>query len=245
MADNLRNKYCVIGASQSGKTTFVIDKLLPTIVYDSIVLCGGDHNLTVYSEASKRLDKTKKRKRKVAYIGFHADDVLNRLTKLNNRLRGIKKKTETLVIFDDFVDPKATRSQPFLEFIATCRHSRITVIFICHSVDIVVSPFMKTNMTHFIICQYAPSRNFAEFMATFLDPLITDKLLIQDKGILPSEKKIHNTRDMIIASAFSGRFGKLIIHVIGRRFAVVKPVMQGTGLPETTAEEAIATIDVK
>jgi hypothetical protein len=237
-SDILRNKYCVIGASQSGKTTFVIDKLLPTIAYDSILLCGADHNLTVYEKASKILDSTVKRRRRVVYLGFHADSVLKSLRDINQKLRGHKK--ETLVIFDDFIDPKAVRSQPFLEFIATCRHSRITVIFICHSVDVVISAFMKTNMTHFIVCQYAPSRNFSEFMATFLDPLITDQHLLQSGNTLPTPSMIRETRDRLIAAAFSGRYGKLIIHVTGRRYAVVRPIrgIGGIGDPETSPEEA-------
>lgn len=239
MSDTLRNKFCVIGASQSGKTYFVTNTLLPTINYDSIVLCGADHNLIVYQETSKKLDHAAHRRRKVVYFGYYAEDVLTRLTKLNANLRGAAKKKETLVIFDDFIDPKAIRSQAFLDFIATCRHSRITVIFICHSIDIVVSPFMKTNMTHFVICQYSPSPTFSGFMATFLDPLITDGLL--DGHGVPTEKKIRASRDEVISTAFNGRFGKLIIHVTGRRYAIVRPKSQDTSNPETTLPKAIAT----
>lgn len=225
MSSNLRNKYCVIGASQSGKTTFVIDKLLPTLRYDSIILCGADHNLEVYQKTSHALDCRDHRRRRVTYLGFHAEDVLNKLNTLNTRLRGMKRQRETLVIFDDFVDPKAIRSQLFLEFVATCRHSMITMIFICHSVDVVISAFMKTNMTHFIICQYAPSRNFSEFMATFLDPIITDELLTLKKdGGVPSYAEIRSARESVLTRAFSGRYGKIIIHVIGRRYAVIKPI---------------------
>lgn len=238
MSSTLRNKYCVIGATQSGKTTFVINELLPAISYDSILLCGGDHNLEVYQTTSKTLDRRDRRRRKVVYLGFHAEEVLKKLNAINTRLRTIKKPRETLVIFDDFIDPKAIRSQLFLEFIATCRHSRITVIFICHSVDIVVTSFMKTNMSHFIICQYSPSRNFSEFMATFLDPIVTDGLLAEG---LPSEKKIRATRDGVINTAFNGRFGKLIIHVTGRRYAVVRPKIRDTAStnPESSPQPDI------
>jgi hypothetical protein len=235
MSDILRNKFCVIGASQSGKTTFVIEKLMPKIAYDRIVLCGADHNINVYTTASHVLDQRLKRRRQVFYFGYESTSVLQRLASLNTALRASPKKkaSETLVIFDDFVNPKAISSTAFLDFIATCRHSRITVIFICHSVDIVVTSFMKSNMTHFIICQYAPSRNFSEFMHTFLDPIICDRY-IQKNGRTPSEKELRNAREIIIQAAFTGRFGKIVISVIDRTFQVVKPI--------PIASEAKATI---
>lgn len=218
MSDTLRNKYCVIGASQSGKTHFVINNLLPVIDYDRFILCGHDHNISKYAD---HLDPDVK----LQYFGHDPDVVVARLEKLMSLLSNLpaSRKKETLIVFDDFIDNHAIKNRAFMDFIATCRHQQITIIYVCHSVDTVLTPFMKTNMTHFIICQYAPSQNFKMFMNTFLAPIVSTDMAIQN-GQVPSDQELNTAMRQILNTAFSGRYGCLIISVNTRDFRVIAPI---------------------
>lgn len=223
MSDTVRNKYCVIGASQSGKTYYVLQSLLPNISFDSVLLAGCDHNISQYTKTISELPNGKKKV--LRYLGVDDETVLDHITTIADKLKKFntlnpKKAKETLCIFDDFVNPKAIKDQRFISFLATCRHARITVIYVCHNVDVVLTPFMKTNMTHFIICQYTPSRNFNEFMHAFFDPLLVDELVNTSKR-MPTEKEIRDLRDKYLHKAFGGMYGKLIIAKEKRRYNVI------------------------
>ena len=230
----MRNKYCVIGASQSGKTYYVTNKLIPHIAHDSIILCGQDHNLEEYKKATNK---------KVVHYGADGRECLDRLSSLANSLSTMKKPRETLVIFDDFVEPSIIKDKDFMTLIATCRHVNITIIYVCHSVDIVLTPFMKTNMTHYIICQYTPSRGFSEFINSNLHPIIADEIAHKTREI-PTQKALKDRSNELLAEAFTGRYGKLIISVNDRRYVVVKPV-ETVGVPQKKVTQAILWKDYK
>lgn len=269
MSDNTRNKYCVIGASQSGKTRYVLDHILPSVAYDSVILCGNDHNIEVYRQKMTDLETPKiprdsrQHKKRLTYLGVDDNVVLDHLITLSSNLasylqnppRGQMKKKETLVIFDDFVNPKAIKDQRFISFLATCRHALITVVYVCHNVDVVLTPFMKTNMTHFIVCQSTPSRNFNEFMHTFLDPLLSEELMTDPLGQMtdprghlermPTEKEIRELRDKRLHEAFNGRFGKLIIAKERREYLVIPPSKKHSLQPKkSTSPDSILDTDI-
>jgi hypothetical protein len=217
MSDELRNKYCVIGASQSGKTHYIINTLIPSLTHkpNRVILCGHDHNISKYRKSlPTHVD--------MMYYGHDPDDVIAKLTRLCKLLSAAKRRKETLVVFDDFVDNRAIKNRDFMDFIATCRHQNITIIYATHSVDTVLTPFMKLNMTHFIICQYAPSQNFRTFINTFLSPIIANEIAV-DTQKMPSAEELRDEVDEALNLAFSGQYGKLIIAVNERNFWIILP----------------------
>lgn len=219
----------IIGASQSGKTTYVIDRFLkPENGYNfkHVFLSGLDHNITRYQ---RNLEKGSK----LTYIGSQKDQVISNLGQILGRLSELhkqkKKLGKTLVIFDDMVDPEFIKSQPFINFMVTSRHYNIFILYLCHSPTVVLTPLMKNNLTAFVLCDYTGSHNYKILLDEFWDPILID-YLIQKNGTYPTRTNLEAEKNEILGRIFSGRYGKLIINKDQKTFSVVLPQVKSGDL---------------
>lgn len=221
--DFITKKYAIIGASQSGKSYWIAQNLIKPGHYEWIALCGAERNLSFYEDAIP-----KNKKITMEYYGHDPDEVLMNLESLVEKMDEIiskqpKKVKTVLVLFDDFVNPSVLRNQKFINFVVTSRHSNIAIAFASQFVNTIISPLLKTQMTHFVICQHDPGRAFDEFLKDFLDPKLVQEFMAKNDR-LPERDEIKKERSRVLLEAFNGRFGKILIDQEEIRFAVIKPI---------------------
>ncbi len=218
----------IIGASQTGKTTFVLDQFVknPKYNFKNIFLCGLDHNIKKYKESLQQGTKLR-------YLGYQKDHVIGGLysvqTKLAEAHKLGQKLPKSLVIFDDLIDPEFIRSQTFINFMTTSRHYNIYVIYLCHSPTVVLTPLMKNNLTVLVLCDYAHSSNYDDLLSEFFDPILID-YLVSKLNRQPTKKEIAEQKAKIIGEAFNGHFGKLIINKDQKTFSVIAPTVKSGDL---------------
>lgn len=208
MSEILSERIAVIGASTTGKTYFVCKEILPHFKY--IHLFGPLHNIQTYVEAM----------RKDAKIQFHSDK--EDLNLIMNNAEDIKRRGATvcqLIIFDDFITDDFVNSLVAKRLFATGRHGNLSMVILSQTPNIIVSPFMKMQMSQFVICEYSASKGFETLMEEFFYNIIAEQHMDSDNILRDTKKHVRE----ILADTFQYKYAKLVIKPLTRQWFTVIP----------------------
>lgn len=195
-------RIAVIGGSLSGKTTWVIQNILPLFNY--IHLFGKEHNLKVYKENANKYARVKYHKK--------IDDL--------EKIQG-SKTVQQLVLFDDFVDTHFVGSDIARSFYSSSRHDNITVVVVAHAPNVVLTPFIKTSISMFVLCQYIPNKSFKELLEEFWFSLLAQDL-ISSKKIDNLDKQCRLISEKILTDLFKYEYSKLVVSPLSRKWQAIK-----------------------
>lgn len=147
----------IYGASNSGKTFFVLKKFLPRMIkskaYDRFYIFAQQYSKQQYEEVLGD---------KMIFINISESkmNVLKIIETLEKNITASvcgkwkngedKYPHRNLILFDDFSDPKVTKDPIFSNIFTRFRHYQTSVIFIAQHLDKLTTPLMQSNATHYV-----------------------------------------------------------------------------------------------
>jgi len=150
-------KMLIMGASNSGKSYFLMNTILPLLKkkYDEYCIFTREFNKREYQHTFR----TKMRKEPRIYIG--KDNILEKIRKIMNAQRENVKKydkrgipiyhTNILFIFDDIIDEKLFKEPLFMELFFNMRHMQISTILCAQLTNKAIATQMKGNTDFFVM----------------------------------------------------------------------------------------------
>ena len=181
-----------IGSSNTGKTYFTTKILWPKIkhLYNRVYIFTKDFNEHDYIEAIPD-----------AFIytntdRFYITDKVKLIIKEqhdNSYLDEDGKRrylTNALIVFDDIIDKSLVGDISFTSSFGDIRHSNISIIFFAHHVNVVLSPFMKSNSNIIIINPILSPDVLEKLMDEFIIPPVYEEYFTKNTDEIPKKKDV-------------------------------------------------------
>src|SRR6185369_5729546 len=136
------------GASQSGKTYFITQKLIPILLqkYQKWFIITPSYNQNVYKQLLPKdtvtfIDSTKfTDKNNLEQILLKIQFCLNQ-TKVGKDFFGhTVYKWNSIIILDDVLSPKFSRSEGMINLFARFRHYQVSTIMTSNATKVLISP---------------------------------------------------------------------------------------------------------
>lgn len=149
----------VFGSSQSGKTYFVLNILLPSIInsYDTIYVFTTKGNKKSYENKFDELNLKKNDQNYEIITKNYIEELENLRDQQEDNVIGTNDIGENiygsnvLIIWDDILDGKVTKQKPFRDMFTNMRHLQFSTIFLTQIVNKVITTDMKANTSYFVI----------------------------------------------------------------------------------------------
>lgn len=146
----------IFGASNSGKSTFVLTKLWSVLTkkYEKVFLISPEFNHNQYKKViGKKLtckDTSRGTKDVINYIKNLKDGIIKNM-KTGETKSGIPTyKYNTLLIFDDVFIKDLNRDDSFISIFSSFRHIQVSTIYLAQAIEIMTTPIMRTNSTYIV-----------------------------------------------------------------------------------------------
>jgi hypothetical protein len=168
---------CIFGASQSGKTYWLVNILIPDIInqYDEIFVFTRSHNNEQYKRVFKKYRKD------VHIINRNFIGALTKIRKLQDaNIKKVKKNGEPvyhanlLLIWDDVLDEKLFRDPSFLDQFTNLRHLQASTIVISQILNQAVTTQMKANTNIFVLFRMNHYRQRGEIVKLIEETIIKE-----------------------------------------------------------------------
>lgn len=149
----------VYGASNSGKTFFLLKKFLPRMLkskaYDNFYVFAHEYSKHQYKQVLGDkmifINISENKINVIKIINAIQDKIV--VSNPNNNLwkNGTSMYPErNLILFDDYSDPKVTKDPTFSNLFTKFRHFQTSIIFVAQHLDKLTTPIMQSNATHFV-----------------------------------------------------------------------------------------------
>lgn len=162
-------RMCVVGASKSGKTEWVIDYLI-NCPFDQIVWCGPEHSLV--QPGLERLDKFYRKKDKdgnlhkfMAKVDCSARVNHDEITRHVDH--GFEKGWQTCVVFDDCI--MHSKDKKIANLFTAGRHKNASVIEILQRIFAPEARLHRLNCTQFVIFKFSAQNEFRQLAGQICD----------------------------------------------------------------------------
>ena len=197
----------VIGASQSGKTFFACNEIVPHFMYVHYI--GPRHNIKDYANALN-----KKASMNIYSNPLDAHKIL--LTAEEFCFNNPKKSAPPqLIVFDDVIDKDFVKTTECRDLFCAGRHVNLTIVVMAHSPNVVVTPVMKCNSTQIVICQWYRTNQFDEIIEEYLKGMMFDGK--------ESKSELNARCNKMMQDIFKYKYAKLIIRPLDNTYSAMIP----------------------
>lgn len=166
---NLKNvnrgyfRMLIFGASNSGKSTFLLRKLWPILTkkYEKVILISPEFNHTQYRKVigNKLTFKSTEcgTKEIIAYITALKEGIIKNMQTGETKSGIPTYKYNTLLIFDDVYIKNLNKDDNFISIFSSFRHIQVSTIYLAQNIENMTTPTMRINST-FIVYFRLPGR---------------------------------------------------------------------------------------
>jgi len=206
--ENQSERIALIGSSMSGKTYYLCTEIVPCFQY--IHYFGPSYNLPPIEECMN----------KRALIEHHEslDDIGDLMTIAKKEFDLGNLLPPQLIILDDVIDPQFIKTRLFMSLMSTGRHYNLSVVIIAHTPNLVISPYVKKQLTAIVLCDYAPTAGFKELIEEYYKPMLQNDLAVSH-----TDRELTKLANNNLASIFKYRYGKLILRPLDSTWSVDFP----------------------
>lgn len=149
----------LFGAGQSGKTWYIVNVLLPLLFkkYQKVFVITPSYNQSVYKKVIPKqfltcIDPTKFDDKNDLEVCFKKIQFCIEQTKVGKDETGHDVyKWNSIVILDDVLSPKFSRSETMIQLFARFRHYQVSTIMTSNAWRVLVSPLMLNNTTYIVM----------------------------------------------------------------------------------------------
>jgi hypothetical protein len=111
-----------------------------------------------------------------------------------------------LVILDDIITNKASKSDTFLKIISNCRHYQMSLIYLSQYLSApYINDSLKNNMSHLVFTKPQSKESRQMIKRDFLGPTVDDALEDSD-----DTAQIKETRNSFYKSIYDTPYNKLV-----------------------------------
>lgn len=203
---NLSERIIVIGASQSGKTYWICENIIP--FFGMIHYFGPNLNNKSIITAAKT--------NKITFNEncFNSINVFKTCRLFETQFPGVFIPPQ-LIIFDDMINSDFIKSDECRILFCACRHYNLSIVLCCHSPNVVITPTMKGNCTQLVLCEYFNTTQFNKFIEEYFLNMLSET----GDTAVELKKKLNDC----INEAFKYKYGKLIIRLMERTWDIYRP----------------------
>lgn len=194
---NISERIAIIGSSMSGKTYYMCTEILPCFQY--IHYFGPEHNLPVLLECMN--------KRALIKRYSNAYGVMDILKTVEEEHTKGNQLPPQVIIFDDFIDTQFIKTDICKKLFAMGRHYNLSIVMIAHTPNLVITPYIKAQLTAIVLCEYSPTPGFEDLMETYFKPMLMNDL--REDGY--ETKNMKKAMNKILYGIFSIKYSKLIL----------------------------------
>lgn len=136
----------ILGRSGSGKSYWAynflkLEKLRKVDNKQTVIFCfTPEHNNEFYEDVAHTI-----------YNELDEETIKKHLSHIIEFTQKYKKTYRIIILFDDIINEKLVNSTEIMNLFARARHYGINLIFLIQSYTRVVTPFMRNNITHYLL----------------------------------------------------------------------------------------------
>jgi len=136
----------ILGRSGSGKSYWAynflkLEKLRKVDNKQTVIFCfTPEHNNEFYEDVAHTI-----------YNELDEETIKKNLSHIIEFTQKYKKTYRIIILFDDIINEKLVNSTEIMNLFARARHYGINLIFLIQSYTRVVTPFMRNNITHYLL----------------------------------------------------------------------------------------------
>lgn len=194
---NQSERIAIIGSSMSGKTYYVCTEILPCFQY--IHYFGPEHNMPVYTESLNKRALLKRHSNALGVV-----DIMD--TAKFQYDQGAPLPPQ-LIIFDDFIDTQFIKTDICKKLFAMGRHYNLSIVMIAHTPNLVITPYIKAQMTAIVLCEYSPTEGFKDLIETYYKPMLMSDV----NTVSHKDKDLNKLVDDNLSKIFKYKYAKLIL----------------------------------
>lgn len=197
LKQNISERIAIIGSSMSGKTYYLCTEVLPCFQY--IHYFGPEHNLPVLQEcANKR-----------ALINRYTNALsVQKIMDIAEREHSLEHPLPPQVlIFDDFIDTQFIKTDICKRLFAMGRHYNLSIVIVAHTPNLVITPYIKAQLTAIVLCEYSPTEGFKDLIETYYKPMLMNDL----EEIDHSDRELNKLVKKNLNAIFKYKYAKLIL----------------------------------
>lgn len=193
--DNQSYRLAVIGRSGSGKSYWVRNFLSIETKHKNVAVfvITPPHNKEFYSKITNNI-----------FTEVSINSVLYSIEIVLKFAEQFKNSFRTILIFDDIISEKIVNDDAFKQLFATARHYNVNIIFIIQAYTRVITPFMKDQLTHYLLFALNNPRVERQIIYDLIAPMCGD-ISKSEKQLMDDAIKIYN--DNII----NKKYGNILI----------------------------------
>lgn len=194
---NQSERIAIIGSSMSGKTYYLCTEIVPCFQY--IHYFGPEHNMPVLMECLNPRALLKHHTNSLGVVDIM--DIAKYQHDHDNPL------PPQLIIFDDFIDTQFIKTDICKRLFAMGRHYNLSIVMIAHTPNLVITPYIKAQMTAIVLCEYSPTDGFKDLIDTYFKPMLMSDL----DTVSHSDRELNKLVNDHLNSIFKYKYGKLIL----------------------------------
>lgn len=172
--NNQSYRLTVIGRSGSGKSYWINNflQIESSTERTYIFVITPIHNKDFYSKISKYV-----------LTEMDTESILNNIKKILKFAEMYKNVSRFILLFDDIISEKLVNDDEFKNLFATARHYNINIIFIIQAYTRVLSPFMKDQLTHYLLFGLGNPRAERQIIYDLIVPILGNIKISEKKSI--------------------------------------------------------------